>query len=148
MPRVPQRRGERRADAPGGGSSLAGPESVPARPLPLGYLPSLASLANLNRTRGRNNASHINLAFLFPDEGTLPLDIALGVLASGSTAAMDTPAWWNMGHRPVKFVDGVFPMDAPRVDMVFYTPFFGLFGSLGGQISEAAGLDARSTART
>jgi hypothetical protein len=24
---------------------------------------------------------------------------------------MDTPAWWNMGHRPVKFVDGVFPMD-------------------------------------
>jgi mono/diheme cytochrome c family protein len=42
-----------------------------------------------------------------------------------------------MGHRPVKFVDGVFPMDAPRVDMVFYTPFFGLFGSLGGPISEA-----------
>ena len=60
-----------------------------------------------------------------------------GVLASGSTASMDTPAWWNMGHRPVKFVDGVFPMDAPRVDMVFYTPFFGLFGSLGGPISEA-----------
>ena len=50
---------------------------------------------------------------------------------------MDTPAWWNMGHRPVKFVDGVFPMDAPRVDMVFYTPFFGLFGSLGGPVSEA-----------
>ncbi|HVP29657.1 MAG TPA: hypothetical protein VMW35_10915 [Myxococcota bacterium] len=42
-----------------------------------------------------------------------------------------------MGHRPVKFVDGVFPIDAPRVDMVFYTPFFGLFGSLGGPISEA-----------
>ena len=56
----------------------------------------------------------------------------LGILTSGSTADMDTPAWWNMGHRPVKFVDGVFPMDAPRVDMVFYTPFFGLFGSLGG----------------
>ena len=30
-----------------------------------------------------------------------------------------------MGHRPVKFVDGVFPMDAPRVDMVFYAPFLG-----------------------
>ena len=41
------------------------------------------------------------------------------------------------GHRPLKFVDGVFPMDAPRVDMVFYTPFLGLFGSLGGPISEA-----------
>jgi len=27
-------------------------------------------------------------------------------------------------------------MDAPRVDMVFYTPFFGLFGTAGGPISE------------
>ena len=35
---------------------------------------------------------------------------------------MDTPAWWNMGHRPAKFVDGVFPMDSPRVDAVFYAP--------------------------
>jgi hypothetical protein len=60
-----------------------------------------------------------------------------GLLSSGSTASMDTPAWWNMGHRPVKFVDGVFPMDAPRVDMVFYTPLFGLLGSLGGPVSEA-----------
>jgi hypothetical protein len=61
----------------------------------------------------------------------------LGVLTSGSTAGMDTPAWWNMGHRPLKFVDGVFPMDAPRVDMVFYGPFLGIFGSLGGSLSEA-----------
>jgi endo-cleaving rubber dioxygenase len=59
------------------------------------------------------------------------------VLTSGSTAGIDTPAWWNMGHRPVKFQDGVFPMDAPRVDMVFYTPFLGLFGNLGGPVSEA-----------
>jgi mono/diheme cytochrome c family protein len=123
--------------APGGGSSLADLHLLLRDAVPLGYLPSLAAIANLTRTRGTNNASDINLAFLFPDEGVLPLDVALGVLASGSTASMDTPAWWNMGHRPVKFVDGVFPMDAPRVDMVFYTPFFGLFGSLGGPISEA-----------
>jgi len=121
----------------GGGSSLQDLHLLLRDAVPLGYLPSLASLANLTRTRGTNNASDINLAFLFPDEGILPLDVALGVIASGSTASMDTPAWWNMGHRPVKFVDGVFPMDAPRVDMVFYTPFFGLFGSLGGPISEA-----------
>ncbi|HSJ96385.1 MAG TPA: hypothetical protein VLC53_04905 [Myxococcota bacterium] len=121
----------------GGGSSLADLHLLLRDAVPLGYLPSLASIANLTRTRGTNNASDINLAFLFPDEGTLPLDVALGVLASGSTASMDSPAWWNMGHRPVKFVDGVFPMDAPRVDMVFYTPFAGLFGELGGPISEA-----------
>lgn len=123
--------------APGGGSSLQDLHLLLRDAVPLGYLPSLASLANLTRTRGTNNASDINLAFLFPDDGLLPLDTALGVLASGSTASMDTPAWWNMGHRPVKFVDGVFPMDAPRVDMVFYTPVFGLFGSIGGPLSEA-----------
>lgn len=121
----------------GGGSSLQDLHLLLRDTVPLGYLPSLASLANLTRTRGTNNASDINLAFIFPDEGILSLDVALGLLASGSTASMDTPAWWNMGHRPVKFVDGVFPMDAPRVDMVFYTPFFGLFGSIGGPISEA-----------
>jgi mono/diheme cytochrome c family protein len=123
--------------AVGGGNSLQDLHLLLRDALPLGWAPGLATIANLTRTRGTNNASDINLAFLFPDEGTLPLDVALGVLASGSTAGTDTPAWWNMGHRPAKFVDGVFPMDAPRVDMVFYTPFLGLFGSLGGQISEA-----------
>ncbi|APR80168.1 Hypothetical protein A7982_05515 [Minicystis rosea] len=121
----------------GGGSSLADLHLLLNDMLPLGYPASLAVLANLTRTRGTNNASDINLAFLFPDQGILSPDVTLGVLTSGSTASMDTPAWWNMGHRPVKFVDGVFPMDAPRVDMVFYTPFLGLFGSLGGPLSEA-----------
>ena len=121
----------------GGGSSLADLDLLLTDMLALGYPASLASLANLNRTRGTNNASDINLAFLFPDEQLLSPGTVLGLLNSGSTADMDTPAWWNMGHRPVKFVDGVFPMDAPRVDMVFYTPFIGLFGGLGGPVSEA-----------
>lgn len=121
----------------GSGSSLADLDLLLTDMLPLGYPASLASLANLNRTRGTNNASDINLAFLFPDEELLSPAEVLGVLTSGSTADMDTPAWWNMGHRPVKFVDGVFPMDAPRVDMVFYTPFMGLFGGLGGPVAEA-----------
>jgi mono/diheme cytochrome c family protein len=123
--------------APGGGNSLQDLHILLRDGLPLGWAPGLATLANLTRTRGTNNASDINLAFIFPDVGTLPLDVVLGLLASGSTAGIDTPAWWNMGHRPVKFQDGVFPMDAPRVDMVFYTPFLGLFGNLGGPISEA-----------
>lgn len=121
----------------GGGSSLADLDLLLRDMLPLGYPASLATFANLSRNRGTNNASDINLAFIFPDEGFLPITVLLGLLNSGSTASMDTPAWWNMGHRPVKFVDGVFPMDAPRVDMVFYTPFTGLFGSLGGPISES-----------
>ncbi|MEW6775609.1 MAG: hypothetical protein AB1405_04915 [Bdellovibrionota bacterium] len=121
----------------GGGSSLADLNLFLRDMLPLGYLASIVSLANLNHTRGTNNASDINLAFLFPDEEFLSVGEILGLITSGSTASMDTPAWWNMGHRPVKFVDGVFPIDAPRVDMVFYTPFFGLFGGIGGPVSEA-----------
>lgn len=121
----------------GGGSSLADLDLFLSDLLPLGYPASLATFVNLNRTRGTNNASDINLAFLFPDEKLLTPAEVLGLINSGSTAGMDTPAWWNMGHRPVKFVDGVFPMDAPRVDMVFYTPFFGLFGGVGGPLSEA-----------
>jgi hypothetical protein len=121
----------------GGGSSLADHDVFLADMLRLGQPAGIATLLNLNRTRGTNNASDINLAFLFPDQGFLPPWVVLGVLGSGSTSSMDTPAWWNMGHRPAKFVDGVFPMDAPRVDMVFYTPFMGLFGGLGGQLSEA-----------
>ncbi|NTX17041.1 hypothetical protein HUA76_40335 [Myxococcus sp. CA056] len=121
----------------GGGSSLADLDLFLSDLLPLGYPASLATFLNLNRTRGTNNASDINLAFLFPDEEPLTPSEVIGLINSGSTAGMDTPAWWNMGHRPVKFIDGVFPMDAPRVDMVFYTPFLGLFGGLGGPVSEA-----------
>lgn len=121
----------------GSGSSLADLDLFLRDMLALGYPASLATFANLNRTRGTNNASDINLAFLFPDEEPLKPETIDGLLRSGSTASMDTPAWWNMSHRPAKFVDGAFPMDAPRVDMVFYTPFFGLFGGLGGSISEA-----------
>lgn len=121
----------------GSGSSLADLDLFLSDLLPLGYPASLATFLNLNRTRGTNNASDINLAFLFPDEEPLTPSEVLGVINSGSTAGMDTPAWWNMGHRPAKFVDGVFPMDAPRVDMVFYTPFLGLFGGIGGPVSEA-----------
>jgi len=107
-------------------------------PFTLDYLPSIATLANLSRVRGTNNASDVNIAFLFPDEEPYDFQTLLGLLTSGSTASMDTPAWWNMGHRPAKFVDGIFPMDAPRVDMVFYTPFLGLFGALGGPLAEDA----------
>ncbi len=120
----------------GSGSPLADHDLFLRDMLPLGYPASLATFINLNRTRGVNNASDINLAFFFPDEDWYDFRTLLGLITSGSTGGMDTPAWWNMGHRPVKFADGVFPMDAPRVDMVFYTPFFGLFGDVLGSISE------------
>lgn len=103
---------------------------------PLGYAASTVTLLNLNQTRGTSNASAVNIAFLFPDQGLPSFPNLLSVLGSGSTGSMDSPAWWNMGHRPVKFVDGLFPMDAPRVDAVFYTPFYGLFGSVAGNYAE------------
>lgn len=104
--------------------------------LPLGYLASGVTPLNLTQTRGTNNASAVNIAFLFPDEGLPTISGFLKILGTGSTGSMDSPNWWNMGHRPLKFVDGLFPMDAPRVDAVFYTPIFGLFGGTGGALAE------------
>jgi len=108
----------------GGGSSLADLNLFLRDFLALGYEASSAVILNLNRTRGRNNASLVNLAFAMA--GFQGPEVMAGVLTSGSTADMDTPAWWNMGHRAVKFVDGVFPMDAPRIDAIFYAPSIGI----------------------
>ena len=105
--------------------------------LPLGYLASGVTPLNLTQTRGTNNASAVNIAFLFPQDGLPSWQDFVNILGSGSTGSMDSPPWWNMGHRPLKFVDGLFPMDAPRVDAVFYTPFFGLFGGTSGKLGEA-----------
>ncbi len=134
------------SDAPGLGMQVGGGSSTVDWDVFLGdllphtadYLPAIATLANLNRTRGTNNASDVNIAFLFPDEEPYSFQTLIGLLTSGSTAGIDTPAWWNGGHRPRKFQDAVFPMDNPRIDMVFYTPFLGLFGALGGPVSEGA----------
>jgi hypothetical protein len=120
----------------GGGSSLHDYNLFLRDMLPLGYIPSAAMIANLNRTRGTSNASAINLAFFFQEE--YDLDSIGGLVRSGSTAGMDTPAWWNLGHRPVKFVDGIFATDASRVDLVFYTPFYGLLGAIGANLTDSA----------
>ncbi|WP_143735666.1 hypothetical protein [Microbulbifer mangrovi] len=121
----------------GGGSPLADLDLFLRDGLAQGYLASIATLANLAHTRGTNNASDVNLAFIFPNEGFYTARDAIDLITSGSTASMDTPAWWNLGHRPVKFVDGMFPADAPRIDQVFYTPIFGLFGEILGPLSDA-----------
>jgi mono/diheme cytochrome c family protein len=71
------------------------------------------------RTRGTNNAQFSNVAAA---AGIQNGDQANGVLTNGSTASGDTPAWWNVGHRPLKFSDGMLPSDAARVDMALFTP--------------------------
>lgn len=96
---------------------------------PLGYTASLVTPLNLTQTRGTNNASAVNIAFLFPQEGLPSLGGIFGIATSGSTGGVDSPNVWNMGHRPAKFMDGLFAMDASIVDAVFYSPFAGLFGS-------------------
>ena len=85
-------------------------------------------------SRGTNNASDVNVFFLINQEGGPSFDEQLfGVLTSGSTASGDTPAWWNIGHRPVKFQDGYFAADSSRVDMIFYTPIDGVTGGDEGE---------------
>ena len=106
--------------------------------LPLGYTASAVTPLNLTQTRGTNNASAVNIAFIFPEDGLPSIPDIFGIIFSGSTGSMDSPPFWNMGHRSLKFVDGLFPMDAPRVDAVFYSPFTGLFGSFTGDVGDRA----------
>jgi hypothetical protein len=43
-------------------------------------------------------------------------------LLTPNGGSLDAPAWWNMGHRPVKFQDGFLAMDALRADLGFFLP--------------------------
>lgn len=120
----------------GGGNSTADLNLFLRDMLPLGYTASLVTPLNLTQTRGTNNASAVNIAFVFPDKGLPAFNDIMSIAFSGSTGGIDTPAFWNMGHRPAKFMDGLFAMDATSVDAVFYSPFLGLFGGFFGDLSE------------
>lgn len=71
------------------------------------------------RVRGTNNAQFSNITAL---AGVQDQDDLQDVLQNGTTGTGDTPAWWNVGRRPVKFVDAMFPGDAVRVDYALFTP--------------------------
>jgi len=71
------------------------------------------------RVRGTNNAQFSNITAA--SGITDPAQLA-GVLTNGTTGSGDTPAWWNVGSRPVKFVDAMFPSDAVRVDYALFIP--------------------------
>lgn len=104
--------------------TLLDPSAFAKDMLGLGSPIGLGSFISLNKTRGRSNASDVNLAFFAPDqmEGVDTLYDFWGLLTSGSTGDMDPPAYWNLGHRPLKFVDGIFSAGGDRVDLVFYAP--------------------------
>lgn len=97
---------------------------VIARDLAIAGAPPMGIFALFGASRGTNNAQFANItAIPSPaDSGAAFGQQFAGWVTSGSTASMDTPAWWNLGHRPAKFIDGVVPTDAVRVDMAFYTP--------------------------
>lgn len=116
------------ADGPGlgvtyGSGSSLNDVAVVARDLGFASQSPIAAFSLFGTSRGTNNASDVNVFVLL--EGFQPDPNLFGVLTSGSTGSMDTPAWWNLGHRPAKFIDGYFPADASRVDLIFYTPLSG-----------------------
>ncbi|NKI16817.1 hypothetical protein HCU74_05210 [Spongiibacter sp. KMU-166] len=102
------------------------------RPVGVGF--GLDRVGVAGRTRGTNNAQFSNVtaavgAVSSDDGGSLlftegDASGVVDVLTSGSTATGDTPAWWNVGRRTVKFVDAMAPADAVRVDMALFFPLF------------------------
>ncbi|MBD2858881.1 thrombospondin type 3 repeat-containing protein [Spongiibacter sp. KMU-158] len=104
------------------------------RPVGVGF--GLDRVGVSGRVRGTNNAQFSNVtsavgaiysenaefkSLLLTEED--PSGV-IDVLTSGSTATGDTPAWWNVGRRPVKFVDAMTSGDAVRVDMALFFPLF------------------------
>ncbi len=83
------------------------------------------------RVRGTNNAQFSNITALAGLSGG-DLSILPDILQNGSTGTGDTPAWWNVGKRPVKFVDAMFSGDAVRVDFALFSPLLtNKYGPLG-----------------
>jgi hypothetical protein len=78
----------------------------------------------VGKTRGTNNALALQIIVYVVTQDIRPLDpnfIGFTVLAPNG-GSLDAPAWWNMGHRPVKFQDGFLAMDALRSDLGFFLP--------------------------
>ncbi|MFA5939692.1 MAG: hypothetical protein WC809_10100 [Sinimarinibacterium sp.] len=95
-------------------TDLAGLVSGVGTPLPIAF----------GRTRGTNNALALQIIVLALAQDIRPLDpnffgFAVNTPNGGS---LDAPAWWNVGHRPVKFQDGFLSMDALRSDLGFFLP--------------------------
>lgn len=78
----------------------------------------------LGRTRGTNNALALQIITFVLSQDVRPTDPNfLGFAAfAPSGGSLDAPAWWNVGHRPVKFQDGFLAMDALRSDLGFFLP--------------------------
>lgn len=93
-----------------GGSVISG------APLPLPVI--------VGKTRGTNNALALQIIVFLVSQDLRPLDpnfIGFTALTPNG-GSLDAPAWWNMGHRPVKFMDGFLAMDALRSDFGFFLP--------------------------
>ncbi|MDP9141458.1 MAG: hypothetical protein M3O62_11790 [Pseudomonadota bacterium] len=76
----------------------------------------------VGKTRGTNNALALQIIVLLLTYDIRPLDpnfLGFAVLTPNG-GSIDAPAWWNMGHRPVKFQDGFVAMDALRADFGFF----------------------------
>ncbi|MDP3858663.1 MAG: hypothetical protein Q8Q73_12965 [Stagnimonas sp.] len=91
-----------------------------------GVFPGVPAQAPIivGKTRGTNNALALQLITLVLAQDIRPADpdfvgFAVNTPNGGS---LDAPAWWNVGHRPVKFQDGFLAMDALRSDLGFFLP--------------------------
>lgn len=78
----------------------------------------------LGKTRGTNNALALQIITFVLTQDVRPQDPNFWefALLAPNGGSLDAPAWWNVGHRPVKFQDGFLAMDAWRSDLGFFLP--------------------------
>ena len=87
-------------------------------------LPGAGSLSaiSVGKTRGTNNALALQIIVLLTLDAQLSAEAFQFFLTAPNGGSLDAPAWWNMGHRGVKFQDGFLAMDALRSDLGFFIP--------------------------
>lgn len=118
------------ADGPGLGAVYGNGNSMSEFPLAftdinLGGIGPLGALLPLTvgKTRGTNNALALQIIVLLtPDDEGLRRGMLQFFLASPNGGSLDTPAWWNVGSRATKFMDGFLPMAALRSNIGFFIP--------------------------
>ncbi len=118
-------------EGPGLGVALLGAGSSPhdmglmARDLGAAGHPLFGSAAFtglFGKTRGTGNPINVQAIILMTGDIRISPDTA-GFFSAPSAGSEDAPAWWNTGHRPVKFFDGFLSMDADRADLGLFLPF-------------------------
>lgn len=92
----------------------------------------------LNKTRGTGNITNYQLLEMLYTVGDLPATAHYNqsLIFANASGSEDAPAWWNIGHRVLKFYDGSRSVDSTRIMLSAMDPLL-VVGELPGPLNQA-----------